>query len=120
MSNMPDGCSQADHDRAFDAPTKDNAVEIFDIKAKIKALEVPFFNMGFCVGYKSLTKIFGEELSPKALIAVQQSLVNAPISEEAQQWLEDACANLEEFARYAIRLEAELYQRLSELEDVND
>ncbi len=117
MSNYPDGFSQLDHDRAFDAPPKDNRAEIEDTKAQIKALEVPTYFAGFRAGRMSLTRAFTEQIGPAKLRAVQEALKHAPISEEAQQWLEDACANLEEFARYAIRLEAELYERLSNLEE---
>ena len=92
--------------------------EIAEVKRRIESLKTPTgYFWGIAVSNMPLTKLLETMANVDALRAVEKQLRKADINNEACEWLEEAIANLDEFTRYAIKLESDLWERLIELED---
>ena len=93
--------------------------ELDAVEARIKVLEVGKYHMGFCVGRITLEELFTKHLSAKVLSQIQDQLNRheGAISEEAHCWLEEARANLGQFAEYMLALESKLIAQAEEIEE---
>ena len=97
--------------------------ELDKIEQKLKDLEIPTYmnGLGFRSGSKLITVALKNHANAGALNAIASKLErfkkeDCPISEDAFEWLGEACNNLDQFTAYCDDLVDKLYTRKEEIE----